>query len=295
MAETYAHMIKVLSTTDYDQFIFMPHNRKTLDKHIKNLANSIRKNGFSIDDPILVYENKDGQKVIVDGQHRLMAAVEANSLVYYKVIKEEEWREKIVSRNALSRAWGAIDYLNHFVSLGYEPYITIKEFITRHQIILTSSLSLLKKGYVGGGGDNHKGNNSVSAMFKRGDIIITPEELKRGNELARKINNIRHFSEHYSKFAHERNFLTALTRAVTHPKYNEDRMLTKLALMSTKVVRCVDTPSYLKILADIYNYQARTRNRIDFLDRNDLEDDGPELTSDEAIERVHVSGLEARQ
>jgi ParB-like chromosome segregation protein Spo0J len=50
-------------------------------KHVRRLVDSIKKYGMKCN-PILVNE----QMEVIDGQHRLLAAKETNSFVYYIII-----------------------------------------------------------------------------------------------------------------------------------------------------------------------------------------------------------------
>ena len=52
----------------------IPHQRKPSQYHIKHLITSIERIGFLV--PLIVIKNKDDKYVIIDGQHRFLAAKE---------------------------------------------------------------------------------------------------------------------------------------------------------------------------------------------------------------------------
>ena len=69
---------KVYKTSDLSIFKQIDGNRVPNLQHIKRLADSIRVYGMKCN-PILVNERME----VIDGQHRLMAAKEVKSFVYY--------------------------------------------------------------------------------------------------------------------------------------------------------------------------------------------------------------------
>ena len=73
---------KVYKTNDLSIFKQIGGNRVPNLQHIKRLSQSISVYGMKCN-PILVNE----QMEVIDGQHRLAAAKEANSFVYFVVVK----------------------------------------------------------------------------------------------------------------------------------------------------------------------------------------------------------------
>ena len=72
---------KFYQTSDLSIFKQIDGNRIPNLQHIKRLADSIRVYGMKCN-PILVNERME----VIDGQHRLMAAKEAESFVYYIIV-----------------------------------------------------------------------------------------------------------------------------------------------------------------------------------------------------------------
>ncbi|MFH8093174.1 MAG: ParB/RepB/Spo0J family partition protein, partial [Candidatus Aenigmatarchaeota archaeon] len=58
-----------------DKLSIVSHQRKPSEYHVKHLVSSIERIGFIV--PLIVYEQK-GKYVIIDGQHRFLAAKKAD-------------------------------------------------------------------------------------------------------------------------------------------------------------------------------------------------------------------------
>jgi len=72
---------KVYKTNDLSIFNQIKGNRPPNPQHVRRLCDSIKTHGI-LQNPIIVNENMD----IIDGQHRLLAAKESESSVYYIVV-----------------------------------------------------------------------------------------------------------------------------------------------------------------------------------------------------------------
>lgn len=64
----------VFKTLPVDRLEVVGHQRKARPAHVANLAASIERIGFLV--PLIAIENGDGHHLVIDGQHRLQAALE---------------------------------------------------------------------------------------------------------------------------------------------------------------------------------------------------------------------------
>ena len=107
--------IKVYVTDDYSIFNQLNGNRKVMPRHVNEIVNSIKKNGY-YPVPILV----DDDYNVIDGQHRLEALKQLNLPVYY--VKNGFIDNDCIELNASSKNWNVIDYVKFYASKGLKDY-----------------------------------------------------------------------------------------------------------------------------------------------------------------------------
>jgi len=113
---------KVEHTTDYEFFKLRGDNRLVDTRHVNRLIASITANDLTMYNPIMV----DSSGYVIDGQHRLAALRTLRKPVYYIVMPEADAND-IVTVNKVNKNWSPADYLDSFVSRGYEEYIAFKK------------------------------------------------------------------------------------------------------------------------------------------------------------------------
>src|SRR5574343_1511241 len=95
----------------YGQFSRIRGNRQLNTRKINKMVRDI-KHGINLlpDFPILV--SQEGSKLrVIDGQHRLEAAMETKSPVYYIIRKEQLSLEKMARLNSLQEKWKSSDFI----------------------------------------------------------------------------------------------------------------------------------------------------------------------------------------
>jgi hypothetical protein len=113
---------KVYRTSDLSIFKQIDGNRVPNLQHIKRLAESIRVYGMKCN-PILVNEKLE----VIDGQHRLMAAKESESFVYYIIVDGYSLSE-VHTLNLNQKNWTKKDFMEGYANMGLEPYIKLRSF-----------------------------------------------------------------------------------------------------------------------------------------------------------------------
>jgi len=72
--DPYHHQDLQFKIIPIENLTVVPHQRKPSPYHVKHLVNSIERIGFIV--PVIVVPREDGMYMIIDGQHRLLAAKE---------------------------------------------------------------------------------------------------------------------------------------------------------------------------------------------------------------------------
>lgn len=232
---------EVKITKDYDKFSFIKENRNINEAHVKKLISSMKVK-FLVS-PLIINEKHE----IIDGQHRFEACRALGFPIYYIKVNNYGFEETKIY-NISNRNWKLKDYLDAFVELNNQNYITYKKLWKKypfpHNILLTIILG--KK-------------NAMLDRFKEGNLILT-DDIVFTTEA--KIKQILDFKEYFSEFK-RRSFVYALLTIFQIPDYDHKRMIEKLSYQGAKLLVCTKVDDYLKQLEDIYNYQQQ-KNKVRF-------------------------------
>ncbi len=139
--------VYVHSSMNYDDFYFLPFNRKTTNKHVVDIVESVKM--FGVLTFVVVVEtdvvNGVMRKWIVDGQHRFKAyKYEGLPILYTKAhaSTKHELVRLIAKLNHTSKNWSLINYLDAWTSLHIEEYLILKEAYERTSLPLTMLLQI---------------------------------------------------------------------------------------------------------------------------------------------------------
>ena len=116
----------VYATTDYGKFKRMVANRMTIPRVIKALVSSMQKYGWC-GAPIVCNERME----IVDGQHRVEAAEEANVPVHYIVI-DGLTIDACIELNRNHKDWATVDYIYSFAERGNPHYKLVSQMLAEY-------------------------------------------------------------------------------------------------------------------------------------------------------------------
>jgi len=244
-------MAKVLLqfTRNYDMFLLMEDNRDVNEKHIKELMNSMERNGYLQSKAISV-RNKSNRYEVLDGQHRLEAAKRLGIAVWYNI--DDEIPETALPDLQIAKKWLPKDYLKHFVVNGIKPYIKLQELALQYPKVSITTIALLLEGC-------NQGEGSVN-RFKSGGIKIT--------SLDKTVKTLQYADELYTLYKQEwlfgRTFLTEFMHIIGIPGYKQKTLLEKLRYRSEEFRQMLSAAGYLKMIEQIYNYKAHANNRIKF-------------------------------
>lgn len=241
-------MIMINSTKEYNKFKTLEGNRLLNVGHLSRLEKSILDNNLLKYNPIIV--NKKFE--VLDGQHRLEVAKRNNLTVYY-VVADDANIDDVITLNINQEKWSYPDYLQTYVSRGYEDYIIVKNFCDWYSMPLFMAVLLLS------GVSTRKGEYP---KFRQGVFKVT--HLKEAEDFAKEYEKYKEvFPE---RMLYQRAFLTSILH-LHRQGVDHDRMLQKYKIFThwtgKELQRRTTIPEYLRDLEEIYNYRSST-NRVRF-------------------------------
>lgn len=236
-------MIK--KTNNYDLFIFRKDNRQKIDSaHVQRLVASIQSRNLLELRPITVNEKME----VIDGQHRLLAAKQLGTDIYYEI--EQNLEATDIIRMNISKQWGEADYINFYCQHGFEEYIKLRDFMVKNNLTLKVALRL------------SIGNVKISrtefrmGLYKFNGNIATDEI----NLCWDTLNLIKKFNG-YCSWTHSSKFWNALLKLIRHPAFEQEKWFSNAEKMIDNFGARPSEKNYVQMIAKIYNFQSR--NRID--------------------------------
>ena len=157
---------------DFNQIRNLPFNREA--KFRQDLANSMNEFGFigTID---LIYTDlfSEGDEkgkyflYVPDGQHRVITAMQLGLTVDAKVHQHKftsipEIVKFVSSLNSTQKAWSPMDYINCYVSLEMQEYITLIK-VTKGCAFTVSTIALMLYGF--------RSKSNVANSLKNGEFV----------------------------------------------------------------------------------------------------------------------------
>ena len=249
---------KVYKTNDLSIFKSIDGNRVPNLQHIRRLADSIRVYGMKCN-PILVNEKMQ----VIDGQHRLLAAKEAESFVYYIVVDGYSLNE-VHTLNLNQKNWTKKDYMEGYASMGVESYIKLRDFSNKNDDYTFSDCVSLCSNVSGGGNLNGLTNSMRKGIKKLNQAEIFEEGTWRGKDFnlaqdwANKIRMVKPYYVGYNKTT----FIGTIITLFQNKNFDFNEFMHKLRLQPTALVDCANREQYKTLIEDIYNW--RSRNKVSF-------------------------------
>ena len=115
---------EIFETKDYSIFKFREDNRLVNTNHVKKLANRMKERGWLSSSVVTL----NGSGEVIDGQHRVKAAISVGAPIRYKVTRGAG-SEEMTEMNTLQKNWSPFDHLHKWVSKGNSNYITFDKFV----------------------------------------------------------------------------------------------------------------------------------------------------------------------
>ncbi len=230
---------QVLSTTSYGLFNRVVGNREVDAGKIKRLETSILEHNLLHLFPIIVDKNYS----VYDGQHRLKVA-EKNNLEIYYIIDEELVPSDIIRTNSNKWNWSINDYLEHWIELGKEDYVILKNFTQNYN--LSPSLSMVLLGTL---------HHSI-VLFKQGRFVV--KNVNEAIYLAEIINRLKPYCE--KGVWKDREFVFALVTC--SKKIKLEKLVDQASKYTHKLQRRSNLRDYLLQFQDVYNFRNHIRVKL---------------------------------
>lgn len=246
---------KVYQTNDLGMFNQIKGNRPPNPQHIRRLSSSIKENGV-LQNPIIVNENLD----VIDGQHRLMAAKQSFSSIYYIVVKGYALDE-VQILNLNQKNWTKKDFMEGYADMGIEPYVKLRNFIRKNKVFnITDCIAMCSNITTGSSSDvsqkyrNGKKNMNIKEVFEEGTWKGRDFDLAQEN--ADKLLMIKPYYDGYKRST----FIGTMLGLFKNDNFDFFEFLNKLKLQTQKMQDCTSVSQYKLLIEEIYNY--RNRNKV---------------------------------
>lgn len=248
---------KVYRTNDLSIFNQVKGNRPPNPQHIKRLCHSIKTNGV-LQNPIIVNQDMD----IIDGQHRLLAAKEASSSVFYIIVDGYSLKEVQVL-NLSQKNWNKTDFLNGYADMGVKPYVKLRDFIKENKdFTITNCIAMCS--------NRASFNSDISSKYRHDTVSNQKEVFEEGTwkgrdfnlaqENANKIRMVKNYYDGYKRSV----FVSAMLSLFQNENFNHVEFLNKLKLQQGKLQDCSNVAQYKILIEDIYNYRRRGKVNLRF-------------------------------
>lgn len=247
---------KVYKTNELSIFKEISGNRVPNPQHVKRLKSSILANGM-LCNPILVNEDYK----VIDGQHRLLASIEANSFIYFIILNGYNLNQ-VHTLNLNQKNWTKKDFMDGYADMGIESYIKLREFIEKNTDFTFGDCIAMCSNITTSHNFDHpykiqKINGelqNIAEVFVEGTWRGKNFEL--GNEWAEKLRLVKPYYSGYNKSI----FVGSMISLFSNKNFDYSEFMHKIRLQPKALVDCANREQQRLLIEEIYNY--RSRNKI---------------------------------
>lgn len=238
---------EVYETTDYDKFKFIQVNRGIQAAKVRSLAKSLREKNLMLNAAVIVTSDM----TIIDGQHRVKAAEEAEVPVFYK-IDDSLTVEDLMRLNSSGSNWSPTDFLESYCGQGKEEYLKFKQFCEENHLTLQGGL--VWTGFT---------SQDLRAKFRNGEFVF---KLAPGAAVCLAMTNWMIETLKDNNFKHvrvfkQRSFQDACRTFFSHPSVDHARFRERWETCSYALEVESSRDAYLTQLVGIYNFNMK-RDRL---------------------------------
>ncbi len=236
---------EIFETKDYSMFKFREDNRLVNANHVKKLANRMRERGWLSSSVVTL----NGSGEVIDGQHRVKAAMSVGAPIRYKVTRGAG-SDEMTDMNTLQKNWSPFDHLHKFVTKGNSNYITFDKFVRDYPMFKYTEVAMFL-------------NNNMSTIqrhvFESGLYVVKNE--RKGREWANYILELKpYFEKYYTKSIFVRGFIKCLLKK----EFVFSEFLHKVKLRPNNLVACGTVDQYVEMIENIYNYKRSNKINLRF-------------------------------
>lgn len=245
----------ILTTNDLSIFKTLLGNRPLNETKVLRFVEAFKKEQL----PWCAIVNENFE--VIDCQHKIEACKRLGLPVTY-MIKLGYGLKEAQAYNRIGGIWLKGEHLDSLAILGNPNYVRLKEFRTHYPEFKSGVAECIVTNYSGGhnqnvvDGDGTKVNKSEA--FRLGLLQIADIETVYDN--ASKIMEYKPYLRTYNSGM----FVKTLIHLFKIPKFDNNRMIKKLAVQPTKLKQCATRAQYMDLLEDIYNYKVQAEKKFSF-------------------------------
>ena len=233
-------------TSNYNMFKFLDQNRETIDRHIADLAASIKESGQI--HAIVVNDKFE----IIDGQNRFKACKLLGIPVMYIKSKNASIKDVILMNNT-QLGWKMKDYLRCFSNkkhYNHAEYIQVKRFMEDYKFNFSIALYLLS---------DATGDSYGREAFKKGTFKI--KNMTKAKRMADVLIKIKAFAPDLVMIMR---FCMAYFKLSELDRFDVDTSVAQLKKYRRKIDGAISYEDYLHRVKETYNFRLLKRNQISF-------------------------------
>lgn len=235
----------VYQTNNYGMFKFRKDNRQVIKSHVDQLSRKMKEKGWIPGSYAVINELFE----VIDGQHRIKAAILANVPVYYTIEKNTDFTH-IQDLNQSQKNWTKADHILGWVQKGNENYITLDRYMKRYpEFKLTEMLMFLCNGKT----------NVSKEVFESGQYEV--KSLEKAKETICNFIKLKpYFEDGYFKSI----FVRAMLRVMDKDVFDYDEFVHKVSVRPGMIYHCGTVNQYVDMIETIYNYNRRGKVNLRF-------------------------------
>lgn len=248
----------VYKTYNLSIFRQIEGNRIPNLQHIRRLSESIRVYGMMCN-PILVNEKME----VIDGQHRLLAAKEAESFIYYIIMHGYSLNE-VHTLNLNQKNWTKKDFMEGYANMGIDSYIKLRDFVNKNNDYSFSDCIAFCS-------NTSAGSNSSITQAMRQDKKYNQSEIFesgtwKGKDFLKAqdwAHKIRLLKSYFADYNHSV-FVGTMITLFYNQNFDFNEFLHKVCIQPSKLVICANRDQMKIVIEDIYNYKSRNKVNLRF-------------------------------
>ena len=234
---------EVYQTKDYSIFKFRNDNRIINKSHVRNIANNMKVRGWEKGSYVVI--NKKGE--IIDGQHRVSAAMETGVSIQY-ILETTAGFETIRNLNSRQRNWAIHDHIHGFVVEGNPHYVKLNNFMKQYPELKPTEAMMMCTNSLSG---------SDRETFESGRFVT--KNMDKAVEWAMNIMELKPYFEGYNRST----FVRALIKIMTRCKdFSFEDFVRKVKLRPSNIHFCGSVDEYIRMIEEIYNFSRNKSGRI---------------------------------
>lgn len=233
------------NTLDYSQFDFAPGNRPTTER--PDLRRSMLTLGFLPWMPLVCFE-KNGKKLIKDGQHRYCAARSLGLPIFYILVSNEDGNIEeieIAEMERMHKGWKLTDSVSERAERGNNDYQILRNYCKRTGIGIRAAASMM----LGSVAEAPHATRKV----KDGTFRILRMDI------AEAVARIKLATDAHAKWAAHQSYLGALSRCVQVTEFPVDEYIKAMNRNPVMLLNCHTITDFIAMIDRILNYR-RARN-----------------------------------